>query len=408
MECGRQAALFSLRNQREIETKLAGRDISIGRTCQLDPDSLDICALSFEFLNPLSASTSRKINCAIAKRPDERVPPACQVMQEILLKIVEPATIWLWESATGKAMEGTSMRPTHSQVALLVVTFLVVRPQVGAEPPTKPKREQIGTVVGKPVYRDELHPKYPSPNEEDELHRLFLDPVLEKYVAAHRAELEPTKAELAAVEALLERPRQPKPVATTAEIRKSLQQVNDELSKKRSEFPRTYLEENKRQLEGMLRGEIPVPVTEDSQASPDTVAAEELKDVKSRLARNDLSLLERVSLTFDKWSWEQQLAHPARLFAPFLYGNWKLQRHFYDRFGRGRVLWQQAGLEAFDAYRRWIESEEQKGSFQITDRRLRSSFYHYWKRNDGSFITDPGELRRAFLEPEWVPRPPAQ
>jgi hypothetical protein len=38
MECGRQAALFSLRNQREIETKLAGRDISIGRTCQLDPD----------------------------------------------------------------------------------------------------------------------------------------------------------------------------------------------------------------------------------------------------------------------------------------------------------------------------------------------------------------------------------
>jgi len=72
------------------------------------------------------------------------------------------------------------------------------------------------------------------------------------------------------------------------------------------------------------------------------------------------------------------------------------------------VLWQQAGLEAFDAYRRWIESEEQKGSFQITDRRLRSSFYHYWKRNDGSFITDPGELRRAFLEPEWVPRPPAQ
>ena len=86
--------------------------------------------------------------------------------------------------------------------------------------------------------------------------------------------------------------------------------------------------------------------------------------------------------------------------APLLYGNWKLQRHFYGRYGGGRVMYQQAGYEAFDAYRRWIESEEQMGSFRITDPKLRASFYRYWKRNDGDFLTDPDQLRKLFLEPE--------
>jgi hypothetical protein len=278
-----------------------------------------------------------------------------------------------------------------------------------AEPPAKPKREQIGQVLGKPVYRDELHPKYPSPSEEDELHRLFLDPVVGRYVAAHRAELEPTHAELVAVEAMLERRSKPKPVATTAEICKSLQQVNEELSKRRSDFSRAYLEESKRDLESMLRGEIPVPQTEDSQEPLDTVAAEELKKVQSRLARKDLPLLERVSLTFEKWAWEQELSHPFRMAAALLYGNWKLQRHFYDHFGGGRVLWQQAGYEAFDAFRRRLESEEQKGDFKITDPKLRQAFYRNWHLSHTPFlIVDPNRIRAEFLEPDWVPRPTAR
>ena len=29
--------------------------------------------------------------------------------------------------------------------------------------------------------------------------------------------------------------------------------------------------------------------------------------------------------------------------------HWKLQRHLFDHYGGGRLLWQQRGIEAFDA-----------------------------------------------------------
>ncbi len=281
-----------------------------------------------------------------------------KMMREILLKLPQPITI---RGHRKGQTERTLVRRHCTKIALMAIVGACSLAR--AEPPAKPKRELIGEVLGKPVYRDELHPKYPSPTEDDELHRLFLDPVLEKYIAAHRAELEPTRAELDAVEALLEKRSKPRPVATLAEIRKALQQANDELRKQRSEFSRSYLEACKHDLEGILLGQIPMPMTKESEASPDSVSGDLLKEVSARLAQKNLPLLERVSLTFEKWWWEQQIAHPARMVAPFLYGNWKLQRHFYDHFGGGRVMYQQAGLEAFDAYRRWIESEELKGSF---------------------------------------------
>jgi hypothetical protein len=296
-----------------------------------------------------------------------------------------------------------------NQLVLALAIVIGVCPVASGGPPARPKHEQVGEVLGKPVYRDELHPKYPSPTEEEELHRLFLDPVLEKYVAAHRAEIAPTQAELAAVEALLERESKKEskaePTVTVADIRKSLRRVDEELHKARSEFSREYLEAYKRNMEGMLRGEIPLPKLD---APPPSIAApsfdDELKEVNTRLAQKDLSILERLSLLFEKRWFENERAHPNRLAAAFLFSNWKFQRRFYDRYGGGRVMYQQAGLEAFDAYRRWIESEEQKGSFRITDPKLRVSFYRYWKRNDGAFLTDPDQLRKLFLEPDWVPR----
>jgi hypothetical protein len=295
------------------------------------------------------------------------------------------------------------------QLVLALAIVIGVCPLASGDPPARPKHEQVGEVLGKPVYRDELRTKYPSPDEEDELHRLFLDPVLEKYVAAHRAEIAPTQAELAAVEALLEKESKKEskaePTVTVADIRKSLRRVDEELHKTRSEFSREYLETYKRNMEGMLRGEIPLPKLDDP---PPSIAApsfgDESKEVNERLAQEDLSILERLSLLFEKWWLENERAHPNRLPAAFLFSNWKFQRHFFDRYGGGRVMYQQAGLEAFDAYRRWIESEEQKGSLRITDPKLRASFYRYWKRNDGAFLTDPDQLRKLFLEPDWVPR----
>jgi hypothetical protein len=293
-------------------------------------------------------------------------------------------------------------QPCKKLGPILAAVVLVLAPLAHANPPATAKRAKIGEVFGKPVYRDELRPKYPSPTEEDELHRLFLDPVLQKYCAAHRAELEPTPAELAAVEVLLEKESKEQPLQRVAEIRKSLQLVDKELMKKDSEFNREYLVQKNHEMQEMLKEELAAKPVDPLNRNP---FADELKEINDRLAKTDLTLLERISLVFEKWAYEKDAAHPYRTFTAFLFSNWKMQRHFYDHFGGGRVLWQQAGLEAFDAYRRWIETEERKGNFKITDPKLRATFYHYWKRNDDFFITDPNDLRKAFLEPDWVPRP---
>ncbi|MEM8865003.1 MAG: hypothetical protein AAGF31_05600, partial [Planctomycetota bacterium] len=84
--------------------------------------------------------------------------------------------------------------------------------------------------------------------------------------------------------------------------------------------------------------------------------------------------------------------------------NWKLQRHLYQRFGGGRVLWQQAGIEAFDATRKWIESAETAGDFAVTGRQLRDALYHYWTmQNYGAFLTDdPQRVRDSLTAPPWL------
>ena len=133
--------------------------------------------------------------------------------------------------------------------------------------------------------------------------------------------------------------------------------------------------------------------------------ARSLVETQARLKMPGLTPQEREELERLKKSEEAQIARPQQFFASFLLNNWKLQRHFYARYGGGRVLWQQAGLEAFDAYRKWLESEEQKGSFRITDPKLRTAFYHYWKKSHVPFmIEDEDRIRTEFLQPKWAPR----
>jgi hypothetical protein len=282
-----------------------------------------------------------------------------------------------------------------------VAVAVLISSSAFAQKPASPAREKIGEVLGRPVFRDELRSENPS-DLEDTLHRLFSAPVLEKYCDAHRAELEPTPAELAAVEVALEKDVKEEHVRRAAEIRESLRLVDKELAKKDSEFHREYLLKKKGEMQGMLKQEFAAK-TEDPPDPPPFVL-DDLKEINARLAKPEVSILERIVLLAMKSMCQRDLAHPYRMFAAFAFTNWKMQRHFYDRFGGGRVLWQQAGLEAFDAYRRWLESEERKGNFKITDPKLRQAFYRYWKLSHDPFmITDPEEIRRGFLKPEWAP-----
>jgi len=90
-----------------------------------------------------------------------------------------------------------------------------------------------------------------------------------------------------------------------------------------------------------------------------------------------------------------------------LIGKVKLQKHLHDTYG-GRLLFQQTGVEAFDATRRMLESREAEGGFSITDPDVRALAYDYWTRDQGAFmITDPGKIAEALDVTSLIARCPA-
>ncbi len=91
-----------------------------------------------------------------------------------------------------------------------------------------------------------------------------------------------------------------------------------------------------------------------------------------------------------------------------LIGNAKLQKYLYDAYGGGRLLFQQAGVEAFDATRRMLEAQEAEGRFAITDPQVRALAYDYWTRDHGAFmITDPAKIAEALDVTSSIARCPA-
>lgn len=78
-------------------------------------------------------------------------------------------------------------------------------------------------------------------------------------------------------------------------------------------------------------------------------------------------------------------------------GNVKLQKALYDEFGGGRVLFQQGGVEAFDATRKLLEQKEASGEFSLTDPEVRELAYAYWTRDHGAMmLSEPGQIARAL------------
>ena len=210
-------------------------------------------------------------------------------------------------------------------------------------------REVIGELFGKPVYRDEIRASEGF-ELSSELRGLFAGKVMEEYQKARQSEITPTDAEIEFAAAYFDKQHEKRIEEQAAELREQLQDVQRQL--KNSELP----EEARRKFEAEQR------------------------------------------------SLQGRLNPPGREFAQYMLGHWKFQRHLYQNYGGGRILWQQAGLEAFDAMRNWLEAQEKQGKFKITDPELRKKFYEYWTAHDhGAFLTDdPERIRREFLEPPWM------
>lgn len=206
----------------------------------------------------------------------------------------------------------------HRRAALLIAAVsLVFAAQVTAAPP---QREQIGSSLGTPVYRDQLTGTTDA-ERSDAARGLLITPALREYFQAHRADLLPSDPEIAEVVARMEAARACEP---------------------------EYMKKD--------------PMTSETRA----------------------------------------------FVARFLLAGRSTLRHVHQRFGGGRLLFQQGGVEAFDATRRLIEHLEAQGRIRFDDPSIRALAYDYWTRDHGAWlITDATKIQEALEAPvvSACPRP---
>jgi len=233
------------------------------------------------------------------------------------------------------------------------------------------RREQIGEALGKPIFRDEIRIAS-GVTLQSELHRLFLNPVSQSFREEFRTEIQPTEAEIAMF-------------------------VKAAMLTERLEHERSDAQKN--------------AINEHIEADPDLRRYR--NDIEKQLARDDLSPGDRKELEHQRRRFGTEPDEPSQTrvrgmvrkslaeqsLLRSMASHWKHQKHLHDRYGGGRLLWQQIGVEAYDAKRKWLESEEKAAHFQISDPELRQEFYAYWSSQGTPFlIDDPAEIRE-YLEP---------
>lgn len=230
-------------------------------------------------------------------------------------------------------------------IGLTIGLLVPLAPELSS--PEAPTREQIGEVLGKPVFRDQL-----GRAKSHEVRDAFLPPLLRALRKKHIEEVQPTKLEIEAI-----------------------------------------LEEFNRNLEW------------DTNTGGAKLKAR-LETIEKELSAPGLDGALWVKLMSEKEAIEKEMVPldaGLRLLAPIHISNWKMQRILYDEYGGGRVLYQQLGLEAFDATLKWLKESEKNGDFMIFDLKLHEAFYDYWKKSKSSgylFIPDEN-IQDEFLQPAW-------
>lgn len=237
-------------------------------------------------------------------------------------------------------------------IALLLFRFFVIGLLFFSSDVTladESPRERIGHVLGQPVYRDQLAATAGDALSH-ELHNLFSHPVMLQYRATHKDKVLPTERE----------------VRTAA-----------------AHFDGWHNERLQAQ---------------------DHPLTDRLAVIERELKRQGVDATDKERLEEERSVIRAQLKPPGPRFAGWMVANWKLQRHLYENFGGGRVLWQQAGLEAFDAMHVWLKEREKEGDFNISDATLRDNFFGHWTSTDhGKFLNaDPQFIDREFLNPYWL------
>lgn len=249
-------------------------------------------------------------------------------------------------------MRAATIRPVR-KLFLIVGVFWSTASGIGFGEDAKQiaDTEKIGEVFGKLVCRADLGK---DSKVQDKLHELFLAPVTVRYLERHANALQPTDIEVS------------------------------------------------------LATEYFNKLTEENAAKEEPARRKRIAAIQQQLECRDLTPTARVALQRDKALLEEILELRkmglGKEIVVLIVSNWKFQRHLYDNYGGGRVLWQQGGVEAFDATHKWLEEREKAGNFKFIDEKLRLKFYSYWTTQyHGPYLIEDSEtIETEFLKPAWV------
>ena len=94
----------------------------------------------------------------------------------------------------------------------------------------------------------------------------------------------------------------------------------------------------------------------------------------------------------------------ARRVAEYWVRAWKLNQALYREFG-GRIIFQQAGWEPIDAYRKLLDQYAAKKAFVVHDPALRAAVYSYFEHK---FVYAEETKARFYFEKPYWERTPAE
>ena len=78
---------------------------------------------------------------------------------------------------------------------------------------------------------------------------------------------------------------------------------------------------------------------------------------------------------------------------------YKINQALWGEYG-GRVIFQQFGPEPIDAYRRFLEDHQKKGTFTIVDKTMKDAFWEYLVTDRHTVIDGP-EAKQMMTTPWW-------
>lgn len=238
------------------------------------------------------------------------------------------------------------MKPTAILLVIIMLGAGVLSAQTNQPGATNMDKDVIAVVLGKKI----------TINDKDKLNGLIFSALLEQFAEDNK--IEPTEQELDAF-------------VLKIDERKRQHQIK--------------FEQDRQKLLAELKSSL--------------LSDRERKEKESQLQTIENILKNTRKLEERTKGKDEQLHSINREIAQQFVRKWKINKVLYAKYG-GRVIFQQAGVEPFDAYRDFLKEQEKKGAFKILDKKYEASFWKYFT-NDAmhTFYTKDDGIK--FINTPW-------